>query len=112
MIRIFFLVLLLLPALPAAAANCWLPMDPLPPDYCRDRTTFVETAPNDTDPLDGAIRRVLQSCKEQNPATATLRKAAFAEGMRTLRLSGAQKVGSGLTTIAEVLRVSPISQEI
>ena len=78
MIRIFFLVLLLLPALPAAAANCWLPMDPLPPDYCRDRTTFVETAPNDTDPLDGAIRRVLQSCKEQNPATATLRKAAFA----------------------------------
>jgi general secretion pathway protein E len=30
--------------------------------------------------------------------------------MRTLRLSGAQKVGAGLTTIAEVLRVTPASQ--
>ena len=40
----------------------------------------------------------------------TLRKQAFKEGMRTLRLSGAQKVGAGLTTIAEVLRVSPASQ--
>jgi len=29
------------------------------------------------------------------------------EGMRTLRLSGAQKVAAGDTTIAEVLRVSP-----
>lgn len=40
-----------------------------------------------------------------------LRRAGFAEGMRTLRLSGAQKVGAGFTTIAEVLRVSPLSQE-
>ena len=39
-----------------------------------------------------------------------LRKAAFDEGMRTLRLSGAQKVGAGLTTVAEVLRVAPVSQ--
>ena len=40
-----------------------------------------------------------------------VRKVAFSEGMRTLRLSGAQKVGAGHTTIAEVLRVSPLSQE-
>ncbi|MEM7100550.1 MAG: GspE/PulE family protein [Pseudomonadota bacterium] len=40
-----------------------------------------------------------------------LRKTAFGEGMRTLRLSGAQKVGAGLTTISEVLRVAPASQE-
>jgi general secretion pathway protein E len=40
-----------------------------------------------------------------------LRKAGVVEGMHTLRLSGAQKVGAGLTTIAEVLRVSPLSQE-
>jgi general secretion pathway protein E len=40
-----------------------------------------------------------------------IRKAAFGQGMRTLRLSGAQKVGAGMTTIAEVLRVSPISQD-
>jgi len=40
-----------------------------------------------------------------------IRKAGFGEGMRTLRLSGAQKVGAGQTTIAEVLRVCPISQD-
>ena len=40
-----------------------------------------------------------------------VRKAGYAEGMRTLRLSGAQKVGAGFTTIAECLRVSPMSQD-
>ena len=40
----------------------------------------------------------------------TLRRQGIKEGMRTLRLSGAQKVGAGLTTIAEVLRVTPSSQ--
>jgi general secretion pathway protein E len=39
-----------------------------------------------------------------------IRRQAFKEGMRTLRLSGAQKVGAGLTTISEVLRVSPASE--
>ncbi len=39
-----------------------------------------------------------------------LRREGMKGGMRTLRLSGAQKVGAGLTTIAEVLRVSPSSQ--
>lgn len=36
-----------------------------------------------------------------------LRKQSMREGMRTLRLSGAQKVASGMTTIEEVLRVAP-----
>jgi general secretion pathway protein E len=36
-----------------------------------------------------------------------IRKQGMKEGMRTLRLSGAQKVGAGLTTIAEILRVAP-----
>jgi len=36
-----------------------------------------------------------------------IRKQGMKDGMRTLRLSGAQKVGAGLTTIAEVLRVAP-----
>ncbi len=36
-----------------------------------------------------------------------LRKQAMREGMRSLRLSGAQKVAQGLTTIEEVMRVSP-----
>lgn len=36
-----------------------------------------------------------------------LRTSAMREGMRTLRLSGAQKVGVGDTTISEVMRVAP-----
>ena len=41
-----------------------------------------------------------------------IRTAAFGEGMRTLRLSGAQKVGAGITTVAEILRVAPVSQDL
>ncbi len=36
-----------------------------------------------------------------------LRQQAMREGMRTLRLSGAQKVAAGLTSMEEVLRVAP-----
>ena len=36
-----------------------------------------------------------------------LRKLAMKEGMRSLRLSGAQKVAAGITTLEEVLRVAP-----
>lgn len=36
-----------------------------------------------------------------------LRRQAMREGMRTLRLSGAQKVAAGLTTLEEVMRVAP-----
>ncbi len=37
-----------------------------------------------------------------------LRRQAMQEGMRSLRLSGAQKVAAGVTTIEEVLRVTPV----
>ena len=40
-----------------------------------------------------------------------LRRQAFKEGMRSLRLSGAQKVAAGQTTIEEVLRVTPQSEQ-
>jgi general secretion pathway protein E len=36
-----------------------------------------------------------------------LRELAFKEGMKPLRISGALKVGAGLTTIDEVLNVAP-----
>ena len=36
-----------------------------------------------------------------------LREAAIREGMKPLRLRGAQKVAEGLTTVEEVLRVAP-----
>lgn len=40
---------------------------------------------------------------------SALRLQAMKEGMRTLRLSGAQKVGAGSTSVAEVMRVAPES---
>jgi len=36
-----------------------------------------------------------------------IRKAAMKEGMKSLRLSGAQKIASGVTTVEEVFRVAP-----
>ncbi len=53
----------------------------------------------------------IQSLISSEADLDAIKKAGFAEGMRTLRLSGAQKVGAGNTTISEVLRVSPASQE-
>ncbi|MEC8821365.1 MAG: type II/IV secretion system protein, partial [Pseudomonadota bacterium] len=38
-----------------------------------------------------------------------LRLTAMKQGMRTLRLSGAQKVAAGETTINEILRVAPMT---
>ncbi|ODS24540.1 type II secretion system protein E [Candidatus Endobugula sertula] len=40
-----------------------------------------------------------------------LRKQAIKEGMRSLRLSGAQKIAAGITTVEEVLRVAPSTDE-
>ncbi len=44
---------------------------------------------------------------EDDGKLADLRRLAYKEGMRTLRLSGAQKVANGHTTIEEVMRVTP-----
>ena len=57
-------------------------------------------------PVNARIQSVLSADMDLE----LLRKQALKTGMRTLRLSGAQKVGAGLTTISEVLRVSPASQ--
>ena len=40
-----------------------------------------------------------------------LKKQAYRDGMRSLRLSGAQKIAAGLSTIEEILRVTPQSQQ-
>ena len=47
-------------------------------------------------------RLITESCDIQ-----VLRAQAVKEGMRSLRLSGAQKIANGVTTIEEVLRVAP-----
>ncbi len=40
-----------------------------------------------------------------------LKNQAYRDGMRSLRLSGAQKIAAGQTTIEEILRVTPQSQQ-
>ncbi|QCF26388.1 GspE/PulE family protein [Hydrocarboniclastica marina] len=57
-------------------------------------------------PLEGALRdRITESCELDD-----LRRSAYKAGMRSLRLSGAQKVAAGQTTIEEILRVTPESE--
>ena len=50
----------------------------------------------------GLRKRVVPHCD-----AAALREQAYKEGMKPLRISGAQKVASGLTTVEEVLKVTP-----
>ncbi|MCG8611507.1 MAG: GspE/PulE family protein, partial [Pseudomonadales bacterium] len=45
-----------------------------------------------------------------NTSDDDIRKTAIKEGMRGLRLSGAQKISAGFTTIEEILRVTPAHQ--
>lgn len=52
----------------------------------------------------------LQSFAENESDLPSLRKQAYKEGMLSLRLSGAQKVAAGLTTVKEILRVTPESE--
>lgn len=53
--------------------------------------------------LTDAVKQQINKDADLEP----LRRLAFKEGMRPLRLSGAQKIASGLTTAEEVLRVTP-----
>ena len=58
-------------------------------------------------PLSDSLKPLVQSDIDLN----ALCRQAYKEGMHSLRLSGAQKVAAGLTTIEEVLRVTPTSQQ-
>lgn len=49
----------------------------------------------------------LNSMLQDSPDIPRLRRQSIKDGMYSLRLSGAQKVASGITTIEEVLRVTP-----
>ncbi|MES2663255.1 MAG: GspE/PulE family protein [Pseudomonadota bacterium] len=56
------------------------------------------------------ILEMTQEMKEvivHDPSLDRLRRIAYQQGMRSLRLSGAAKVANGLTTAEEVLRVTP-----
>jgi general secretion pathway protein E len=49
----------------------------------------------------------LKTLVSRNADLSALREQAFKDGMKPLRISGAMKVGAGLTTIDEVLKVAP-----
>lgn len=53
------------------------------------------------------MSETLKSMIDEHPDMTRLRRQCIKEGMYSLRLSGAQKVASGITTIEEVLRVTP-----
>jgi general secretion pathway protein E len=50
-----------------------------------------------------AVKKLVASSSD----IALIREQAYKEGMRPLRISGAQKVAAGVTTMDEVLRVTP-----
>ena len=52
------------------------------------------------------MTETLQRCIDDKTDLQKLRQEAFKEGMRSLRLSGVQKVTAGTTTVSEVLRVT------
>ncbi|SDT94310.1 GspE/PulE family protein [Geopseudomonas guangdongensis] len=54
-------------------------------------------------PLSESLKALIQADTD----LAALRRQALREGMRSLRLSGAQKIAAGLTSVEEVLRVTP-----
>jgi len=54
---------------------------------------------------DGLIQKITENCELEQ-----IRMVAYKEGMKSLRLSGAQKVAAGETTVEEILRVTPESQ--
>ena len=54
---------------------------------------------------DKLTRQITDRCELEQ-----LRLDAYKEGMKSLRLSGAQKVAAGMTTVEEILRVTPESQ--
>ena len=74
---------------------------------CRDTGYYGRVGIYELLPLSDAVKTIVTSDVD----IAQLRRQGMKEGMRTLRLSGAQKVGAGLTTIAEVLRVAPVSDD-
>jgi general secretion pathway protein E len=74
---------------------------------CRDTGYYGRMGIYELMPMSDAVKALVTADTD----IQSLRRAGIKEGMRTLRLSGAQKVGAGLTTIAEVLRVAPVSQD-
>ena len=52
-----------------------------------------------------ALRRLLTKDADDR----VIREQAYRDGMKPLRVSGAMKVASGLTTVDEVIKVAPLA---
>ncbi|MOA04592.1 Type II secretion system protein E [compost metagenome] len=74
---------------------------------CRDTGYRGRAGVYEIMPLSDALKALV------TPDTDLLaiRRQAYQDGMRSLRLSGAQKVAAGLTTVEEVLRVTQQSEQ-
>lgn len=55
--------------------------------------------------MDDAMRALVR----ENADVDALRKKAYLNGMKPLRIGGARRVSDGVTTVAEVLKVSPVA---
>ena len=53
----------------------------------------------------------IKSLVNEKAELSVLREQAYKEGMKPLRISGAMKVGAGLTTVDEILKVAPPVRE-
>jgi len=72
---------------------------------CRDTGFYGRIGIYELLPMSDPVRALIT----QTTDLAEVRKEGIREGMRTLRIAGAQKVAAGLTTIGEVLRVAPMA---
>jgi len=72
---------------------------------CRDTGYKGRQGVYEVMPLSTEIKALIH---DQTDLTE-LRKQGIKDGMKTLRISGAQKIAAGMTTIEEVLRVTPVS---
>jgi general secretion pathway protein E len=53
----------------------------------------------------------LKTLVSEKPSIDALREQAFKDGMKPLRISGAMKVGAGVTTVDEIMKVAPPVRE-
>ena len=74
---------------------------------CRDTGYLGRVGVYETMPLNTSLKNHISRGSELE----TLTRQALKNGMKPLRISGAMKVAKGLTTIEEVMRVTP-SQDI
>ena len=74
---------------------------------CRNTGYFGRQGIYEILPLSREVNRLLKDDCDIDE----LRQQGMREGMRTLRLSGAQKVAVGHTTVEEVLRVTPAAEK-